>query len=161
MVEPIFKAPLPPSGNIISTPTEKQPEEPQQPEKGAEQTDIKQKILPYLWYVLGGTFFLGLIFGAMMSGGEEVCTTTSRLYSVTNPDIHNTLPLCGQTDQSKECVLYLMNKSTTDAQARDFFEEAAKQMIRRKEIVGLDNALYANTLIPPGYFAEIKITAVH
>ena len=68
MTEPIFKAPLPPSGSGFTPPPQKEPDsQPElQPSQSSAQEDLKQRILPYLWYVLGGAFAVGLIFGLMM-----------------------------------------------------------------------------------------------
>ena len=96
MTEPIFKAPLPPEGSFttpVNNTQEQQQTTPPSPKKGG---DIKQKVLPYLWYVLGGTFAIGLIFGLMMGGGEAAPQSVEcPLKHVRNPDIQSRVPLCG------------------------------------------------------------------
>ena len=158
MTEPIFKAPLPPQGVEFNPPPQKEEEE--QPKKPIE--DIKQKIIQYLWYVLGGTFFIGLIFGLMMGGGE---TTQSAprclLRQVPNPDIQDQersrLPLCGRTTRTAECVLYIMNSSRQTMLAGDFFDMAANLTERPKQMISTDNPMYSQLPIAPGNFAEIRI----
>ena len=123
MTEPIFKAPLPPKEGGFTPPppsVDKQP-------IAKQSQDLKQKILPYLWYVLGGTFSIGLIFGAMMSGGDSApAAPECPLKYVRNPDVQKAYPLCGRTSKTNECLLFIMNTTRYDAFAEDFYETAAQ-----------------------------------
>ena len=157
MTEPMFKAPLPPQGNGF-TPPPAQEQNTEQKAAGKPQ-DIKQKLLPYLWYVLGGTFFVGLILGISVSGGGETAQPAPRcpVNIVKNPDIQKSFPLCGQTSKTNECVLFIMNTTRYDAYARDFFPDAERLTERQRILISTDNPIYSNRIIPPGWFAQIKI----
>ena len=163
MVEPIFKAPLPPTetdAHLTSMPDA----QPQVAEESPKNVDLKQKILPYLWYVFGGTFFVGLLFGLMMSGDSEVQVPAENMNCslpiIKNPDIRTRMPLCGTTDRTKGCVLYLMNTFTYDKLAKDFFNDAADKTERSRYTIEIENPVYSNTSIYPGHFAQIKIPAM-
>ena len=157
MTEPIFKAPLPPKEGGFTPPppsVDKQP-------IAKQSQDLKQKILPYLWYVLGGTFAVGLIFGAMMSGGDSAPTAPEcPLKYVRNPDIQKAYPLCGRTSKTNECLLFIMNTTRYDAFAEDFYETAAQLTERNRYLISTDNPTYSKLNIPPGSFAQIKIPAL-
>ncbi len=158
MTEPIFKAPLPPQGNGFTSPQPQEPKKEQEEQNQNVPQDLKQKILPYLWYVLGGCFFLGLIFGIMMSGGDSAPPAQEcPLKYVRNPDIQKAYPLCGRTSNTNECVLFIMNTSRYDAYAEDFFQRAADLTERSRILISTDNPTYSKLNIPPGYFAQIKI----
>ena len=130
MAEQIFKAPLPPEGTGF-TPPSPPAAEPEPPQKAPEKlSDIKEKIVPYLWYVLGGTFFVGLIFGMMMTSGGETApvTPTCKLQRLKNPDIQkNDIPLCGRTVKTEPCILYIMNTTPRDKLVKDSFEDPAHE----------------------------------
>ena len=166
MTEPIFKAPLPPEGNGFNIPpkkeeTEKTEEVPVKKTGKEKLEEIKQKISLYLWYVLGGTFFVGLIFGLLMGGGETVQQApTCALRQVPNPDIRRRFPLCGRTSKSEACILYIMNTTPYDATVEDFFTRAEQLTERNKRTISLENPMYSKLRIPPGYFAEIKIPSL-
>ena len=161
MTEPVFKAPLPPQENGTIPPPPPPVDKEQVTESAPKHQDIKQKILPYLWYVLGGTFVVGLVLGVMMAGGDSappapVCP----LRYVQNPDIQKALPLCGRTDRTSACVLFIMNTSRYDANAEDFFERAAQLTERNRYLISTDNPIYSKSLIHPGEFVQIKIPAL-
>ena len=160
MTEPIFKAPLPTSGNGLTPPPVKETE--QQSDKSASSSgDVKQRILPYLWYVLGGAFVVGLILGVMMASGDSVPTTTEcSLHHIKNPDIQGRFPLCGRTAKSEPCILYIMNATRYDKQAEDFFKDAERLTERAYYSISIENPIYSKLNIPPGYFAEIKIPSL-
>ena len=158
MTEPIFKAPLPPEGSF-TTPVNKAPEQDSQNSGG--KGDIKQKILPYLWYVFGGVFVVGLLFGIMMGGGDEAPQTVEcRLKHVRNPDIQSRVSLCGNVPQTDPCVLYIMNSTRYEKRAEDFFKEASVLTERSLYVISIENPVYSKLIIPPGRFAEIKIPSI-
>lgn len=162
MTEPVFKAPLPPSDNGFTPPSS--------PEKGTEQAsdkkkisvdDVKQKISLYLWYVLGGTFLIGLILGMAMAGDDSAPVVHEcSLKYVKNPDIQGRFPLCGRTASSEPCILYIMNSTRYDHQAEDFFKDAERLTERAKYNISIENPIYSKLNVPPGYFAEIKIPSL-
>ena len=127
--------------------------------------DIKQKILPYLWYVVGGTFVIGLIFGMMMAGGGE-SQPDSRpgcsLNIVTNPDIPEgaRFPLCGRTSRAEPCVLYIMNTFQYDKSVEDFYADVQRLTERPVQLISIENPVYSKLLIPPGAFARIKVPSL-
>lgn len=157
MTEPIFKAPLPQGeGEFVPPP----PVQEKKPEPPASATDVKQKLLPYLWYVLGGAFVIGLILGIMMASGGEAAPEAPKclLAHVPNPDIGNErFPFCGRTATAEPCILYIMNHTRYDKQAEDFFEEAQRLTGRTKYMISIENQVYSKLTIHPGYFAQIKI----
>ena len=156
MTEPIFKAPLPPQNSGFTPP-------PVNKEGGQKLNlqDIKQKISTYLWYVLGGTFLIGLIFGIAMSGGEPAPVATEcRLRRVPNPDIQEQFPLCGLTASTEPCILYIMNSTRYEKYAEDDFETAQSLTGRPKMNISVENPVYSKLRIPPGYFSEIKIPSL-
>ena len=163
MTEPIFKAPLPPSGSEF---TPQQPKEPEQrpephPSQSSAQEDLKQRILPYLWYVLGGAFAVGLIFGLMMSGGSsEPPQLECPLRHVRNPDIQGKFPLCGRVSRAEPCILYVMNTTQYDKSVEDFYAEVQRQTERSIQLISIENPVYSKYLIPPGAFAQIKIPSL-
>ena len=154
MTEPIFKAPLPPEGNDFSQPTKAEPvaSVPEGP---------KQKIMQYLWYILGGTFVLGLILGMALTGGGDSAPAapSCKLRAVTNADIQKRFPLCGASGSSKAdpCVLYIVNHTQFDKAAKDYFVEAGRLTGRNSYAISFENPTYSEMPIPPGWFAEIKI----
>ena len=164
MTEPIFKAPLPPSGNGF---TPNQSKEPEKQESTPAQTssspaeDVKQKILPYLWYVLGGTFAVGLIFGVMMAGGDSAPPVQEcPLRHVRNPDIQGNFPLCGRVSRAEPCILYMMNTTQYDKSVEDFYLDVQRQTERSIQLISIENPVYSKYLIPPGAFAQIKIPSL-
>lgn len=160
MTEPIFKAPLPSENNGFTPPPP--PEKSEDVPSAEPAQDIKQKILPYLWYVLGGAFFIGFLMGIMMSGGEDSTQPVQDcpLKFVRNPDIQKSFPLCGRTSKTNECVLFIMNTTRYDAYAEDFFEKAGQLTERSRYLISTDNPTYSKLNIPPGYFAQIKIPSL-
>ena len=159
MTEPIFKAPLPPENNGFTPPPSKKEEE--QKVNATSLQDIKQKISSYLWYVLGGTFLIGLILGIALSGGESVPVVPEcPLRRIENPDIQGRFPLCGLTAQTEPCILYIMNTDRYEHYSEDYFKEAARLTGRSDVNISVENAVYSKLRIPSGYFAEIKIPSL-
>ena len=158
MTEPIFKAPLPPEGSFATPVNKSQEQPPQNPEKGE---DIKQKILPYLWYILGGVFVFGLLFGVMMGGGDDAPQAVEcRLKHVRNPDIQSKVSLCGNVPKTDPCVLYIMNNTRYEKRAEDYFQDASVLTERSVYVISIENPVYSKLIIPPGRFAEIKIPSI-
>ncbi len=156
MTEPIFKAPLPPTGNGFN---QQQPKEPEQkPSQPSSVGDVKQKIVSYLWYVLGGVFFVGLIFGLMMGGGDSTPPPMDcPLKYVRNPDIQANFPLCGRVSRTEPCIFYIMNTMQYDQEVENFYSEVQRQTERSIPLISTENPVYTKYLIPPGAFAQIKV----
>ena len=167
MTEPIFKAPLPPEGNGFNAPSspQKNGEEveeasPQKTGKEALQ-EAKQKIITYLWYVLGGTVLVGLIFGLLMGGGEAPAPAPECLLKhIRNSDIQGRFKPCGTISKSEACIFYIMNTTIYEKKAEDFFDEAHRLMERTRYSISLENPTYSKRIIPPGYFAQIKVPSL-
>lgn len=108
-----------------------------------------------------GVFVVGLLMGAIMFGGSEpVSQAPTGLQGViSNTDIRpdQKLKRCGQADPSSACVLYVMNYSTYERSATDFFELTADLTGRSISAIRTDNVRYASMRIPPGWFAQIKV----
>ena len=172
MTEPIFKAPLPPQSSEPTPQPIPQPAvEPEETKEMPAETpvvepsapeDVKQKILPYLWYVLGGAFAIGLVLGMMMSGGgdsgpaQESCPVRI----IRNPDIQGRFPLCGRTSRAEPCVLYMMNTAQYDKSAEDFYSEVQRLTERAVQLISIENPVYSTYRIPPGAFAVIKVPSL-
>ncbi|MGN0919961.1 MAG: hypothetical protein ACI4OR_04325 [Alphaproteobacteria bacterium] len=155
MTEPIFKAPLPPSGSGFTPP---QPKEPEEQASAPAPEDPKQKILPYLWYVLGGTFAMGLLLGVIMVGGESAPPQPECPFQyVRNPDIQGRFPLCGRVSRSEACILYMMNITPYDKSVEDFYPDVLRQTERPINSISIENPVYSKYVIPSGAFAQIKI----
>ena len=155
MTEPVFKAPLPPQGNGFTPSSSPEPEEKKEP---VTPEDIKQKFLPYLWYILGGTFAVGLIFGVMISGGESAPPPQRcRLVHIENPDIKGGFRLCGTVPPTEPCEIYMMNTTQYDKKVEDFFPEVTRLTERPGHLISLENPMYSKYLIKPGTFARIKV----
>ena len=158
MTEPIFKAPLPPSGGESVPPAKDEDDKQKTP---LSNQDVKQKILPYLWYILGGVFLFGIILGVAMGGGEEAPQVPEcRLKYKANPDIQEKLNLCGVAGPSDPCVLYIMNETRYEKKVEDFFKKAEALTERSDFAIKFENTTYSKLRIPPGYFAEIKIPSL-
>ncbi len=110
--------------------------------------------------IFAGIFLFGMLFGALLFGGSSQPQQTGLQGVIANPDIKTKLPRCGRTDNSSACVLYIVNHSTNDKRARDFFDSAVKLTGRQRYAIEIDNPAYANTRIPAGYFAQIKIPSL-
>ena len=163
MTEPVFKAPLPPQEGGFTAPSTPTPTPGPEEHKEATDQNIKEKILPYLWYVLGGSFAVGLIFGMMMSGDSSSAPSPQqrcRLTAVQNPDIKGRFDLCGRAPATEPCIMYIMNKYHEDRKAEDFFDEVRKLTERSRQLISMENPTYSQTLIPPGAFVEIKVPSL-
>ena len=167
MTEPIFKAPLPPQNGDYVPPHEPEQEAKEsQTETTPEPTgpeDVKQKILPYLWYVLGGVFAVGLIFGLMMSGDSSSSGAAQQpcpVHIVSNPDIQGRFALCGRISRAEPCILYMMNTSQYDKSVEDFYSEVQRLTERSIQLISIENPVYSKYRIPPGAFARIKVPSL-
>ena len=163
MTEPIFKAPLPPQENGFTPPSSAELENNKQEQQESAPEDIKQKVLPYLWYVLGGTFVIGLIFGLRMTSGEsETVREPCPVRIVANPDIpkETRFPLCGRTSRVEPCEFYIMNTSQYDKSVEDFYTDVQRLTERSVQLISIENPAYSKLLVPPGAFARIKVPSL-
>ena len=110
--------------------------------------------------ILAGATFVGILLGAMMFGGgsEQAPQGPQGLLGVVyNPDIRENMNRCGTVSESYPCLVYVVNHSRNDKRASDFFDEAVRLTGRQRYMVDIENKQYVNTLIAPGYIAQIKI----
>ena len=179
MTDPVFKAPLPPEMKVTQTPdgsavnTQNMTDVPSEasvelaPENNSGQpvwkqnlNNLKDKAIPYFWYVLGGTFFVGLLMGGIFGGSDSEPVQQprpSKFRSIPNEDIKQPLKPCGVAENKEYCVLYLVNFHSQERKVADFFSLANQMTARPMFEITPENASYANVLIPPGYLMEIKI----
>lgn len=113
--------------------------------------------------ILIGIFFFGIMMGCAMSGGNGKQVVQGLEDVVINPQVkaNPKVRRCGRTDPNRECVLYIMNSKNYDRLAEDFFQEAQDITGVQKYSIQLSNTRYANSLIQPGWIAQIYIPARH
>lgn len=131
---------------------------------GLDLQQVRGKIQTYLWYVLGGCFLLGLMFGCSMGGGssQPVQQKVSGMerFIVRNSDIPPKVRRCGVVNISTEaCRYYVLNSNTYDRKAEDFFKLVQDQVKKDEYYIRQVNPIYAQQPIHPGYFAEILVPA--
>ena len=110
--------------------------------------------------ILCGTAVVGILLGAMIFGGSSAPMAQGPrglLGVVGNPDIRSNLGRCGTVREDEACVVYIVNHSRNDKRAGAFFKEAVKLTGRQEYMVQIANKQYVNTLIPPGYIAQIQV----
>ncbi len=186
MVEPIFKAPLPPplpednqnqpvqgagfesvpQENLSVAQNEYKPQEEEtrgniQREQVLKRlNELKENFVRYFWLSISGLFLLGMFFGcAMFSGGgsaSQKLPAKAITRIIPNRQISRRLPICGTVLLSEACVFYVLNYSVTDHRPEDYFAYVANAMQRPPNSIKTENVLY-NELIKPGYFAEIIV----
>ncbi len=125
---------------------------------------LREKIQSYLWYVLGGCFILGMMFGCSMGGGEskpvQQKTSGMERYIVANSDIPKKVRICGMSNlQTESCRYYVLNSYSYDKRAEDFFKLVQDQVKKDEYYIRQVNPIYAQQIIHPGYFAEILVPA--
>lgn len=122
--------------------------------------EIKEKMISYFWYSVGGLFLLGLFFGCTMSGGQPPAPAPRGLTRIVrNTDMKDLKPICGTVHVAEACLFYVLNADIQSRNAEDFFEYVANKMERQRRQIEISNVLYANVPIAPGYFAEIVVPA--
>ena len=188
MTEPMIKAPLPPDMNESNFKTEAVQVQPPAPESSqpvadtpleqpSEQTGepawkknlkdlqekaatFKEKAIPRFWYVIGGVFLIGFIFGSILSGGDSgsaPTTPSAKLPVIANEDIHQPLKPCGVANNREYCFLYLMNNYPSEKRVDDFIQRAYEITGRHPYEIRPENPIYVQTRIPPGYLMKIII----
>ena len=125
---------------------------------------LKEKITTYLWYTLGGCFILGMMFGCSMGGSSQPQQKTQTPQGISarvvrNADITKKAGICGdpRLNPTDDCIYYVLNTAHYDKRAEDFFAEVNQKMNRQMEAIRYENPTYAQTLIRPGWFAQIKV----
>ncbi len=79
---------------------------------------------------------------------------------VGNPYKKEKLPICGTVAPSQACLFYVLNDSSHDKLAEDFFEEVSRKVKRPVFYILAENGPYQKRPIKPGYFAEIIVPAL-
>lgn len=103
--------------------------------------------------------FFGMMLGCVMGGSGKKTVIQGLGDVVRNPHISGNMRRCGQIDPNRECILYVMNSKNYDRLGEDFFQTAQDITGVPKYSIQLSNTTYANTLIQPGYIAQIYIPA--
>lgn len=107
--------------------------------------------------IFGIIFVVGLIFGGALFGGSSAPTTQGLGGVVANPEVPKNRNRCGIAERTQGCVLYMMNATRRDREARSFYDEAARVTGVPSYTIELGNIEYATSLIRPGYIAQINI----
>lgn len=81
-------------------------------------------------------------------------------YVVKNPGKKAKIPVCGLVLKNGSCIFYVLNHSSYDKFAEDFFYEVSSKTGRSIFNIRLENSLYAKKVISPGRFAEIIVPAL-
>ncbi|MDR2901746.1 MAG: hypothetical protein LBU87_01370 [Lactobacillales bacterium] len=176
-MEPKKAPPLPPQVTPPAFTGEETPAvQPQQPEtvttvQTEEPVSIVEKLPPVVfqpkvfWSLIAGLVVVGIFIGATLFGGSAPPPPAqgNPFLVVKNPDINarDGLRRCGMIDKGRACVLYIVNHTTYDKTADEFFDEAVKLTQAPRYSISMVNPKYAKTRIPPGYFAEIKIPNIN
>lgn len=108
--------------------------------------------------IAGGILLFGLILGGMLFGGSG---NTQRMQGldgvVLNPEVPGNRRRCGIAERTQGCVIYLMNPTRRDREARDFYAEASRLTGVPTYTIELGNIEYATSIIRPGWIAQINI----
>ena len=114
---------------------------------------IKTKMLLFIFcLMLGLGFASGYMFSkTVKTGGEELPGV------VTNPEIPKGRPRCGLARKGQGCVMYVMNPSMREMNAKEFFPVVADLLEMPKFQVETANVRYSTTRIPPGYIGLFNI----
>ena len=107
--------------------------------------------------IMAGIFFFGILFGAMVFGGTTKTTTSGLQGVVRNPEVPAGRRRCGIAERTQGCVLFIMNASRRDREARSFYDEAARITGVPSYTIELGNIEYATSIIRPGFLAQINI----
>ncbi len=76
---------------------------------------------------------------------------------VPNSDVPMGRSRCGLVEPHQGCVLYIMNPSNKERNARELFSDAARWTGRQKYLIETGNMHYGSKLIKPGHIAQINI----
>lgn len=114
---------------------------------------IKTKMLMFIFcLMLGIGFAAGFVFSkTVKTGGEELPGV------VTNPEIPKGRPRCGLGRKGQGCVMYVMNPSIREMNAKEFFPVVADLLKMPKFQVETANVQYSTTRIPPGYIGLFNV----
>lgn len=107
--------------------------------------------------ILAGVFLFGILFGATVFGGTTKTTTSGLQGVVRNPEVPAGRKRCGIAERTQGCVLFMMNATRRDREARSFYDEAARITGVPSYTIELGNIEYATSIIRPGFLAQINI----
>lgn len=114
---------------------------------------IQTKMLLFLFF-----FFTVCGLGTGWFFGQMKPTNTEQVSGIVqNSEILKGRPRCGVAQKGQGCVLFLLNSTREDHDAKYFFQMASDLMQVPKFQIETSNMKYGNTRIPPGYFALINI----
>ena len=113
---------------------------------------------------VGVLFLLGLISGAILFGGSGSNNSAPvgpyLTGIVTNPDVPAGRRRCGTVELSQGCVAYVMNAQRREIEAKELYKIAATMTTSQMFIIETGNLRYGNTVIKPGYIAQINIPPI-
>ncbi len=107
--------------------------------------------------IFAGIFLFGIIFGATVFGSTTKTTTSGLQGVVRNPEVRAGRQRCGIAEKTQGCVLFIMNATRRDREARSFYDEAARITGVPSYTIELGNIEYATSIIRPGFIAQINI----
>ncbi len=132
-----------------------------------EKLDFIEKIPPeylqkkFLYIAVFITLFIGIMLGAWLFGGSSAPIQSGGLKGVvSNSEIPKGRARCGMVDYGKGCVLYIVNSQRREVLAKELYSMAANMTKVPEYIIESSNLRYSNTLIRPGYIAQINIQPI-
>ncbi len=111
-------------------------------------------------FFMGSIFFvflIGIFFGFLFFGGDEAPVNTGLAGVVGNPEVPSGRPRCGMVEYGQGCVLYIVNSNRREINAKELYSLAAQITKVPVYMIETGNLRYNNTLIKPGYIAQINI----
>lgn len=114
---------------------------------------IKTKVLLFIFcLMLGVGFVAGMgLAKTMKTGSDELPGVVS------NPEIPKGRPRCGLARKGQGCVIYVMNPTQREMNAKEFFPVVADLLKMPKFQIETANVQYSTTRIPPGYIALFNV----
>ena len=114
---------------------------------------IKTKVLLFIFCLM-----LGIGFAAGMGLAKTMKTGSDELPGVvSNPEIPKGRPRCGLARKGQGCVIYVMNPTQREMNAKEFFPVVADLLKMPKFQIETANVQYSTTRIPPGYIALFNV----
>ncbi len=112
----------------------------------------------YFLIAIIAIFLIGLIFGGIFFGGSSSNTKSTGLAGVVaNMEVPAGRPRCGMVEYGQGCVLYIVNAQRREINAKELYTLAAQMTKVPVYLIETGNLRYNNTLIKPGYIAQINI----
>ena len=104
---------------------------------------------------------IGMILAYVTLPQQKAPLDECLTHVVKNTDVPKGKSRCGVAEPHQGCVLYIMNPMNKEVRGRDFYINAAKWTGRERYSIETGNMHYGNTVIKPGYFAEINVPPIN